>query len=344
MAAVKQEKSVLTNPEPYHTPGYCGFCPQFKFQIGETFGRTTTRLLTDPKVPKSDRTLLSDLKPPKPGYPDREISAGRPALLQSRKASFGDQKFTEQMVPGYTGYIPKSQHFYGNRYAVICHDAVSNFESDQQVERKKKDDMKTIQCIQAGKLDASQSPEGASFKPTRTSPLSKVPGAKSGRFNFTSKKKTEHSLSPYYMSDSNPQKFFMSGYTGFVPNARGLTGMGYPMLTNRALIAFADDPNPRMARLRSHAAPAAPGTKGVECKASPAAKLPPVKEKILEDMRKLCGRQLPVIYPVDSGLVPHYTGHIPGQKFRYGTTFGHSTRNAKRDAPKPSTKSSNRAA
>ncbi|NXQ86106.1 F166A protein, partial [Nyctibius grandis] len=40
---------------------YNGFVPQYRSQFGETFGRTTYRLLTDPTVAKSPQSLLAPL-------------------------------------------------------------------------------------------------------------------------------------------------------------------------------------------------------------------------------------------------------------------------------------------
>ncbi|NXR12574.1 F166A protein, partial [Semnornis frantzii] len=44
---------------------YEGFVPQYKYRFGETYGRTTWRLLTDPGVRKSPRSLLAPLHPEK---------------------------------------------------------------------------------------------------------------------------------------------------------------------------------------------------------------------------------------------------------------------------------------
>ncbi|XP_041262625.1 protein FAM166A [Onychostruthus taczanowskii] len=46
---------------PYHIPGYGGYVPQFTFMFGDTYGRTTHNLLTDPNVRKSPRSLLAPL-------------------------------------------------------------------------------------------------------------------------------------------------------------------------------------------------------------------------------------------------------------------------------------------
>ncbi|XP_033923638.1 ciliary microtubule inner protein 2A [Melopsittacus undulatus] len=59
--AASKEKSIFPS-HPYHIPGYKGFIPQYSFQYGETFGRTTHRLLTDPTIARSPRTLLAPLQ------------------------------------------------------------------------------------------------------------------------------------------------------------------------------------------------------------------------------------------------------------------------------------------
>ncbi|EOA95709.1 UPF0605 protein FAM166A, partial [Anas platyrhynchos] len=42
-------------------PSYEGFVPQYNYQFGETYGKTTYRLLTDPHVRKSPRSVLAPL-------------------------------------------------------------------------------------------------------------------------------------------------------------------------------------------------------------------------------------------------------------------------------------------
>lgn len=79
---------------------YCGYCPQFKYEIGETFGRTTSSLLTTNTVASSGKRVLSDIEPELPPKQDN-----RRATIAARTFSLGDQKLSEQMVPGYTGKL-----------------------------------------------------------------------------------------------------------------------------------------------------------------------------------------------------------------------------------------------
>ena len=86
---------------------YCGYVPQFKYQIGQTFGNHTHQLLTDPRVPSSSRPVLSDTSPPARATAlakTKEDFFSSP-VYQQRQGSLGDQKYVAQMVPGYTGKL-----------------------------------------------------------------------------------------------------------------------------------------------------------------------------------------------------------------------------------------------
>lgn len=96
----------------------------------------------------------------------------------------------------------------------------------------------------------------------------------------------QHSLSPFILSNDDPKKFLMSGYTGFVPLSRGQMGMGYPLLTNKALCSFSDETARVKAVQDQPVVIRRPGVK-------------PVKTSTIYELK-------------GSGLVPHYTGHVPG--------------------------------
>ncbi|XP_074655413.1 ciliary microtubule inner protein 2B-like [Tubulanus polymorphus] len=285
-----QGKSILMTPDPYHIPGYGGFCPQFKYQIGDTFGRTTSRLLTDPNCASSKNLVLAEMYAAR--KPNITTSLGdKEAIVKARTRSWGDQKLAESMVPGYTGFIPKSQHFFGKRYAENCVNAISDFETDQLTHREKMATLARAKTLGSEALLPSRRlGASAPLKPIARSPKP-----------YISPNTHHHSMSPYYMTNDNTQKNFMSGYTGFVPRSRGLIGRGYPIITHFALNEFTDDIGKH-----KHVASAP-----VQVHRAEVFKLDSTK-----------------IYPTENGLVPHYTGHIPGQKFRYGQTFGHSTQDS----------------
>ena len=275
---VGTKKSILMTPDPYHIPRYGGFCPQFKYRIGHTFGQMTSQLLTD-GVASSGKLVLASIDPKQ--NTERAESEVRSSIIRGRTASFGDQKLVERMVPGYTGFIPKSQHYFGKRYAKSCKHAIAGFEQDQQRHTTKIADLSKPAAPTEGKVNPPLHPIARSAKP------------------YIPKNSPQHTMSPFFMENSNPDKRFVSGYTGFVPRARGLLGAGYPFITYMALNEFTD-------HVTRHKA------------------LSSEPVKIHRE-----APQIKPIYPVETGLVPQYTGHIPGQKFRYGDTFGNSTRNAR---------------
>lgn len=280
-------------PDPYHTPGYCGYCPQFKYEIGRTFGSTTHDLLSRPDVAKSGWSVLAEMT-----APIRQDGSGetRSGLIKTRTKSWGDQKLVEKMIPGYTGYIPKGQHYFGSRYAEICQSAIADFESYQRSYSGKCQEMRTVSAMQS----TPSAPECTLVK----QPVPLKPKLDSS-MPYLSPWALQHSISPHYMSQNDPKKYFMSGYTGFVPKSRKYMGKGYPVITNEALREHADSEQ-RISQLKTEPVTVHRPTP-----------IPP---------------QMPKLYPVEAGLVPNYTGHIPAQKFKYGMTFGHSTKNAARNA------------
>lgn len=130
-----------------------------------------------------------------------------------------------------------------------------------------------------------------------------------------------HSTSPFALPYGHADKYFMSGYMGFVPRLEKYFAQGYPINTKKALVEFAGD-----------------GMHLQESQVKPFTLEPPAVEKTAP-----IGQS--VIYPKSTGLIPHYTGHIPGsylcncfssihnfsvtgQKFKFSKTFGSSTRDA----------------
>ncbi len=178
-----------------------------------------------------------------------------------------------------TGYIPKSLHNFGCRYAESCHSAISSFEQDQHRHQGKINEMRTM-----AKFQSDPSAEPGSTLAQNTTPLQPIAPRPKPYLPSYGK---QHSISPFYMPDDHPQKYYMSGYTGFVPKARKYLGQSYPIITRKALQE----------------------NSAVE-KRLAASLTEPVKVfRPQQQVKSSIG-----IYPTDTGLVPHYTGHIPGQR------------------------------
>lgn len=77
--------------------------PQFKYQIGATFGSHTHDLLTSSEVAASGNPVLSDTLPATSHPPKTAEDFFNSPVYQNRTRSWGDQKYVPQMVPGYTG-------------------------------------------------------------------------------------------------------------------------------------------------------------------------------------------------------------------------------------------------
>ena len=114
-------------------PSYAGYCPQLKYNMGQTYGQLTYKLLTSPEVRRSSRLVLSsgrpqtgpdrtaerpDRTPDRPEQPadrpertsDRlertvygpDWSTGGP-LLGTTRLHRGEDRNLDNMIPGYTG-------------------------------------------------------------------------------------------------------------------------------------------------------------------------------------------------------------------------------------------------
>ncbi|MEJ1271862.1 family with sequence similarity 166 member A [Cricetulus griseus] len=76
--------------------GYAGFYPQLRYQVGNTYGRTTAQLLTDPSVQKSPCSVLSPMSKPKF---IEDFSKSKPPWIPCRD-------LTEPYIPHYTSLKP----------------------------------------------------------------------------------------------------------------------------------------------------------------------------------------------------------------------------------------------
>ena len=183
----------------------------------------------------------------------------------------------------FSGYIPKGEHYFGKPYADTCLSAIASFQEDQVKHHRKIRDLRTIAELQRGKEVPQERLSDKTLITTKyKTPLKSITVRPKGYF---SPQAPQHSLSPFIMSNDDPKKFLMSGYTGFVPLARGEMGMGYPLLTNKALCEFTNE-SERLKRVKD----------------LPVTVVRP-EIKIVDTKP---------IYVKDSGQVPHYTGHVPG--------------------------------
>ena len=193
-APLKRKKKIAFYTEPYYIPGYSAYFSQLPFQIGDTYGHTTNKLLTDPRVQKGKRSVLIDTD--KIEDPKKSRESEKAQWLRRRNKSWGGIKLNEQMVPGYTGYIPRSEEHYGARYAEICERSVLDHSEGLEKHDRKRED-----------IERSLRKEMAPIRAEAERYISPIP--------------IRHWISPYFQNVDNPNKTFMSGYMGYIPKARG---------------------------------------------------------------------------------------------------------------------------
>ncbi|XP_041667579.1 protein FAM166B [Cheilinus undulatus] len=248
--------SLLMTPDPHYIPGFTGYCPQLKYNMGKSYGGLTHQLLSSPEAKPSGRWVLTEGHDPPPE---------------------SDSALTLKMILGYTGFIPKQQNYFASSYSETCRKALTEFYQERCAKLKRRSsDLPAVvsyprqQFARPGLPFTPISDKVFSYKPSK-------PFAPLGQ--------------PYLMDDDDPNKCFMSGFTGHVPKSRFLVGKGYPVTTNQALIQFGAQQRSGCTSQRQDGSTT-------------------------------------TIYPSDRGVIPSFTGHIPGYRFMYGQSFGQLSQNA----------------
>ncbi|KAM6183802.1 ciliary microtubule inner protein 2B [Erethizon dorsatum] len=252
------------NPQnPHYIPGYTGHCPLLRFSMGQTYGQLTSQLLQDPPGlawPPAHRTLLPPIRPPRSELSRHSLPTG------CRHRRLGSS-----MIPGYTGFVPQAQFIFAKNCSQVWAEALNDF-------TLWRGDQGRQELAKETKGDKDQEPKSESELAVEEEPELKLEGEQ---------------VLPYSMDDTDPQKFFMSGFTGYVPRARFLFGSSFPVLTNQALQEFGQKYSKGSARQDPRPSP-------------------PFSRTYLQNL----------------GLLPHYGGYVPGYKFQFGHTFGHLTHDA----------------
>ncbi|XP_032855663.2 protein FAM166A [Tyto alba] len=314
MAAPKENSLFPRNP--YYIPGYEGFIPQFKYQVGDTFGKTTYHLLTDPGVAKSPRPLLAPLQRQKCVEDFGRRKDGVQGYLPGRPGCFPCEKpgaatsFSEPVLgpkppllgPGLPEeelmmmpMDPKPQHHPGE-YAPRTH-------LPQGYQRR-------ISCHPASEGQEWQLP---TIAPACGQGKRCGPGQLSGDLvgsklpveigvTLPGVAETTHVEQDYRFPKLDIpnviQQKVIPGYAGFIPRLTWINGVNYVQAVKKAMNEF--DRQQFMER-------------------NPACSF---------------GKRFPQTYwpnnriYTSAGLIPYYTGFVPDLRHTYALTFGNSTRKA----------------
>lgn len=284
----------LQTKEPHYLPRYTGFLPQYKYRIGKTYGRHSVEILSDNNVKKSGNLVLQPLNF---GKSNNTVDRRR-EILSSRSVRFGSKTLRADMLPGYTGYIPKNQHYFAKRYGEICRSSLAQHEVEQQENKKKQKEIQQIFQLQTGEklpLTAYDKSVLLQKQLTPLKPIARTPK----KHHFPVQIPTHGS--PYSLPNDDENKWFKTGFTGFVPHTRDLIALDYKRQCETGLKSFSDHQKLIRSQPRT--------VEGI----------PPSERPQTETKHN--------IYPVDRGMLPAYTGYIPGYKYMIGRTYGQDTYN-----------------
>lgn len=226
---------LVSAPNPHFIPGYTGFCPQYKYRIGDTYGTTTHKVLLDPTVHHAEKLVLSDRL-----ADDYQVlrPAQRDIDVVNARHITKDTIYKHPIVPGYEGFVPREHNLTGQRFTVQATEALAEFEKLQSADKEALNALLKIGAVQDAKWYPNTLSEREVLNPSRvffpyktsffqlTStqfklPLSDVRPECAGILRNLPQVEPpltplRHSTSPYFTDSTNPDKFFIKGLFVFL--------------------------------------------------------------------------------------------------------------------------------
>ncbi|KAH8859233.1 family with sequence similarity 166 member B [Schistosoma japonicum] len=266
-----------------HVPGYMGFCPQFKYRYGHTFGKETAGIAKDlpyyfgPHSQKPYHFYSTD-------YDD----ISRRMLPKST----GDNKYTEGMIPGYSGDVPHMNFKYGGTYRSLSDECVDQLVREYKCAEMKQNKLKEAAC-QFPKLH----------------PLEKDPLVKNHLNTWTDDMIRMNSA---FNTIRSPTEAPIPGYKGFIPRI--------------------DTTETGLAKRYHEAAQSSLETFRSECKNHfdnmdmPMTRLNTSSQQFSTMPITPNSKYYSARIFRQEGMIPDYEGHIHGYKYHVGKNFGNTTR------------------
>ncbi|XP_035204790.1 protein FAM166B-like [Stegodyphus dumicola] len=113
-------------PEPSCRPGYTGFLPGYGpkrlFQFAKTYGMMTHELMKEHPVAGLRLGNLLD------NSLELQRKLEEEAMTWKHEVTAENNRYCRNMVPGYTGYVPRKKFLVGRVYDEECKEAVALFE------------------------------------------------------------------------------------------------------------------------------------------------------------------------------------------------------------------------
>ncbi|KAI8622792.1 hypothetical protein BC830DRAFT_1087809 [Chytriomyces sp. MP71] len=222
------------------TPGFAGFVPSLKYQFGLTYGNATRHILhTDSSLKQGDIQKTAAAK--REDLLAQRSSANAKTSNQEKeyvwkrvnKYATGDDRFSFPPVPGYTGYIPRSQEHFGRPYVETTNASLVDFQSMLKSRNELPPRVQAIKDQQKPTISDKSHAQG-SKRPTHATTST---GAKPS-FAYAAAASPIDDKSPYKLSAKHPEKTYISGYTGFVPRLQNHFGEPYSDSVRKAIDEF----------------------------------------------------------------------------------------------------------
>ncbi|XP_037813393.1 UPF0605 protein GA14893 isoform X1 [Lucilia sericata] len=297
---------LVITPEPHLIPGYTGHCPQFRFREGKTYGKLSHKLLIDPCTKHAPELIVTPpTQPTLMDYPtEKEINILRERIY------YVDPVYQHPIIPGYDGFIPNMSSKTGKRFMAAATAGIAEHEALAKLLRCERNLLKHRDILESGKgrFDAKLR-ERMIPSTVYRSPL--IPVKTRGQAIQVDKREIKGEKEPYtkftvphFMENDNKEKYIVNGYAGHIPMTMTRFGQSNKQLTNSALCEFTNNYHHR---------------KSDEwC---------PMEMSGIPSSSPNNGQF--VIYHRTIGMVPSYAGHVPGELFSFGRTYGNSTIDAK---------------
>lgn len=133
---------------------YTGYCPQFIYRTGDTYGNLTHKLIIDPCISHAENIILSnrnsdDYHVYRPTL--REIDLVRDHELE------GDPIYKHPVIPGYEGFIPKVNGIFGQRFSIAATEGIANFQREQLKKRCEERKLRHRGVLQSSTITSGRS-------------------------------------------------------------------------------------------------------------------------------------------------------------------------------------------
>ncbi|KAM7350571.1 CIMIP2 protein GA14893-like [Cochliomyia hominivorax] len=299
--------AVIT-PEPHFIPGYTGHCPQFRFRVGKTYGKLSHKLLIDPCTRHAPELIVTP--PTQPTLKDYPTTAEIDKLKD--RVNFLDPVYQHPIIPGYNGFIPNMENKVGKRFIAAATAGIAEHEQLMDLLRCEKHLLEHRDLLESGQGQFEAKLRERMIPRTKyRSPLIAVKcRSQAIKLEKCKEKKEPYTkfTVPHFMENENEEKYIVKGYAGYIPMALTRFGQSNKQLTNSALCEFTNNYHHR---------------KSDEW-------CPMEMSGIASSFTSNMEQQQSVIYHRTIGMVPSYSGHVPGQLFSIGRTYGNTTIDAKR--------------